>query len=211
MEKETVHLFVFDTLADWETGFAIAGINNPAFQTQPGRYQVKSVAVHKEPVKTIGGVTILPDMTLDELEAAESAMLILPGGETWDQGENGEVVEKARVFLEAGVPVAAICGATAGLARAGLLDNKAHTSNAPMYLQATGYRGEALYQMETAVTDQNLITASAIAPVDFAYHIFKKLEVYTPDMLEAWRGLYKTGDPAYFAALMESGAKSDAN
>lgn len=31
--EQTVHLFVFDTLADWETGFAIAGINNPALQT----------------------------------------------------------------------------------------------------------------------------------------------------------------------------------
>ena len=28
MEKQTVHLLVFDILGDWETGFAIAGINN---------------------------------------------------------------------------------------------------------------------------------------------------------------------------------------
>ncbi len=27
-----VHLFVFDTLADWEPGYAVAGINNPRFQ-----------------------------------------------------------------------------------------------------------------------------------------------------------------------------------
>jgi len=31
MEKQIVHLFVFNTLPDWETGFATAGINNPAF------------------------------------------------------------------------------------------------------------------------------------------------------------------------------------
>jgi putative intracellular protease/amidase len=52
-------------------------------------------------------------------------MLILPGGTAWDEGKNGE-----------GVPVAAICGATAGLARAGVLDTRRHTSNALEYLRA---------------------------------------------------------------------------
>lgn len=27
--KQTLHLFVFDTLADWETGYAIAGSITP--------------------------------------------------------------------------------------------------------------------------------------------------------------------------------------
>ncbi|MGE5659643.1 MAG: hypothetical protein ACM37W_23870 [Actinomycetota bacterium] len=38
MEQQIVHLFVFNTLADWETGFAVAGINNPASQKHPGPY-----------------------------------------------------------------------------------------------------------------------------------------------------------------------------
>lgn len=50
MEKQTVHLFVFDTLADWEASFAIAGINNPDLQAQPGRYQVKTVGLTAAPV-----------------------------------------------------------------------------------------------------------------------------------------------------------------
>gem|GEM_PF-5819719 len=29
MRQETVHVFVFDTLSDWEPGYAVAGINNP--------------------------------------------------------------------------------------------------------------------------------------------------------------------------------------
>ncbi len=101
------------------------------------------------------------------------------------------------------MPVAAICGATTALARAGILDEYRHTSNAPDYLRATGYRGAALYQEAAAVTDGNLITASATAPVDFAYQIFKRLEVYDAQTLEAWYGLYKTGDPSYFFALQQ--------
>jgi putative intracellular protease/amidase len=201
MEKQTVHLFVFDTLSDWEPAFAIAAINNPAFQAHPGRYRVKTVGVSTDPVTTIGGVTILPDMTLDELMPAQSAMLILSGGAGWEKGEHAEALEKAQQFLAAGVPVAAICGATAGLALAGILDDKQHTSNWLGQLKAVNYQGEALYQNLPAVTDGNVITAGATASLEFAYQILKKLEVYNDQTLEAWYGLYKTGDPAYFFAL----------
>jgi len=34
--QQTVHLYVFDSLSDWEPGYAIAGLNNPAYQTNPG-------------------------------------------------------------------------------------------------------------------------------------------------------------------------------
>ena len=203
MKQKTVHLFVFDTLSDWEPGYAVAGINNPAFQLRPGQYRVQTVGIGNEPVTTIGGLTVLPDMKLDELEPAQSAMRILTGGTAWDEGKNAEAVDKARAFLAAGVPVAAICGATFGLAGGGLLDDKRHTSNAREYLKATKYRGEALYQNEPAVTDGNLITAGATAPIEFAYRIFERLELYSTETLEAWRGLFKTGDPAYYAALIK--------
>nr|HMQ54363.1 DJ-1/PfpI family protein [Anaerolineae bacterium] len=112
--------------------------------------------------------------------------------------QNREAALKAKEFLAAGVPVAAICAATAGLARIGLLDDKRHTSNAAEYLQATGYQGAALYQNEPAVTDGQLITAAGTAPLEFAYQIFNKLALYSPEMLEAWYGLFKTGDPSCF-------------
>lgn len=207
MKAQTVHLFIFETLADWEPGFAIAGINKPAFQTQPGRYSIKTVGLNPTPVKTMGGVTLLPDLTLDQLEPAQSAMLILPGGDTWDEGQNIEAAQKAKDFLAAGVAVAAICGATAGLGRLGLLDDKRHTSNAPDYLQATNYQGAALYVNEPAVTDGRLITAAGTAPLDFAYHIFKKLDLYPAETLEAWYGLFKTGDPTYFFKLLAVSAQ----
>ena len=155
-------------------------------------------------MRTIGGVTILPDMTLDELEPSQSALLILPGSDDWAEGKHIEAREKAKAFLAAGVPVAAICGATVGLALSGILDDKRHTGNHIDQLKATNYQGEALYLDQPAVTDGNLITAGGIAPIDFAYQIFKKLEVYTPQVLEAWYGLYKTSDPSYFFALVKA-------
>lgn len=208
MRQETVHVFVFDTLSDWEPSYAVAGINNPMFQLQPGRFVVKTVGISAEPVKTMGGFTLVPDMTLDSLDPKDSAMLILPGGITWDQGKNTEAIDKAMAFLDAGVPVAGICGATGALARAGVLDTRRHTSNAREYLQGTGYRGGDLYQDDPAVTDRLVITAGGLAPVDFAYHIFKQLNVFSEPTLEAWRSLFKTGDPSHYLTLMKSSAHS---
>jgi hypothetical protein len=77
MTRQTVHVFVFDTLSDWEPGYAVAGINDPAYQAHPGQYQVQTVSVTKDPVTTMGGVTIQPNMTLADLRPTESALLIL--------------------------------------------------------------------------------------------------------------------------------------
>jgi putative intracellular protease/amidase len=185
MSINTVHCFVFDTLADWEHGYAVAGINNTQFHRVPGQWQVRTVAPAREAIVTSGGVRIVPDLALEELSPSESRMLILPGGDVWDEGGNTDAVEKARAFLAGGVPVAAICGATAGLARGGLLDAHRHTSNAREYLAATGYRGGELYRDEAAVTDGDLITAASMAPLEFAYHIYRRLDLYAPDVLEA--------------------------
>ncbi len=204
MRQQDVHLFVFDSLSDWEAGYAVAGINNPQFQLHPGSYRIRTVALDKGPLLTMGGIRIVPDISLDMLSPMESAMLILPGGIAWDEGKNREAVEVARAFLEAGIPVAAICGATAGLARGGLLNDRRHTSNSAAYLAATQYHGTALYEDEPVVTDDNVITASGIAPVDFAYHIFRFLNLYSPQVLDAWYGLFKTGRSEFFGALMEA-------
>jgi putative intracellular protease/amidase len=204
VKQQDVHLFVFDSLSDWEPGYAVAGINSPQLQLSPGRYRIRTVALRRGSISTMEGIRIEPDLTLDSISPENSAMLILPGGTTWDIGQNMEAVEVAGAFLNSYVPVAAICGATAGLARGGLLDHRRHTSNAGEYLAATQYRGMALYEEAPAVTDDNVITASGIAPVDFAQHIFRCLGLYASQVLDVWYGLFKTGRPEYFRALMQA-------
>ena len=185
-----------------ETGYATAGINSPAFQQTPVRHLVRTAAPSKHAVMTMGGIRVKPDLALDDISPEGSAMLILPGGTAWDEGKNMEAVAAARGFLEAGVPVAAICGATAGLARGGMLDHRRHTSNSPEYLTATRYLGAALYEDAPAVTDGDVITASGIAPVDFARHIFCRLDLYAKPVLDAWYNLFKTGRREYFHELV---------
>lgn len=199
---ETVHLYVFDGFADWEPAFALAGIRNPEFQREPGRFEVKTAAAVREPLRSMGGLTVLPDLAIDELKPSQSVLLLLPGGPHWDEdGWHRAAVRKAGEFLDAGVPVAAICGATAGLARAGRLDAAPHTSNALAYLKGTGYAGADRYVDAPAVREAGLITAGGMAPVEFAREIFAELGVYDDETLEAWTQLYKTGKSEYFAKM----------
>lgn len=203
MKTETVHLAVYDTLADWEFGYATAQINIPQFQKVPGRYRVRTVGATLDPVTSIGGLRITPDLALADIDPADSAMLILPGADTWESGANAAFGAAARRWLDAGVPVAAICGATMGLAAEGLLNDRAHGGNAVAQLSSVpGYTGAAHFRQERAVRADGLVTAGAASALEFAREIFVELDLYEPAVLEAWYGLYRTADPEWFGKLV---------
>lgn len=206
MSPRNVFLFVFDTMADWEASFAVAGINNPRYQKAPGRHRVITVGSTRKPVTTMGGLRVVPDSTLSEIVSNDAAMLILPGGETWESHSNMAAIDIARAFFIESVPIAAICGATFALARAGMLDDFHHTSNSRDYLLASGYRGEKFYCDIPAVTDEGVITASGFAPLEFAREIFKSLDLYTPSALEAWYSLFKFGNTTRYQELANCAA-----
>jgi len=204
MNKKTVHLAVFETLADWEIGYATAHIRRESWQREPGRYSIMTVGLTREPVTTMGGLRVQPDIALAELRPEDSAMLILAGGDTWAEPSMAGFRTAARRFLAAGVPVAAICGATFGLALEGLLDDRAHTSNAAEYLAFSGYAGGGRYVDEPVVTEGDLITATAVAPVHFALAIFSRLGLYEPGVAASWFKLYGDHDQAGYYELMSA-------
>ncbi|MGP3958281.1 type 1 glutamine amidotransferase family protein [Nonomuraea sp. 3N208] len=202
--KGIVHHAVYNTLADWETGHATAHLRSESYQREPGAYEVVTVGLTTDPVVTMGGLRITPDLALDQLSPAGSALLILPGASLWDGGQElAPFARKAREFLEAGVPVAAICGATAGLAKEGLLNEREHTSGAVQYLEAQeGYTGAKHYLDQDAVLDGDLITAGPTEPVAFAREIFRRLDIYRPEVLDAWFRLFSRSDASAFEVLM---------
>jgi putative intracellular protease/amidase len=164
---------------------------------------VRTVGITGEPVVTSGGMRILPDLVLAELEPADSAMLILPGADTW-LGADGPLVpvaKAARAFLDTGVPVAAICGAVAGLAIEGLLDDRQHTGAAKEFLAMTGYAGGAHYVEADACTADNVITAGPTEPVAFAREVFVRLDIYRPEVLDAWYRLFANSDATAHGVL----------
>ncbi|MFB6783718.1 DJ-1/PfpI family protein [Streptomyces sp. NPDC056352] len=195
MTRKTVHLAVYDSYADWETGHTTAYLARNGFT-------VRTVGPTAGPVTTLGGLRIQPDLALADVRPENSALLILTGADLWDSGDElAPFARTARTFLDVGVPVAAICGATAGLAREGLLDDRAHTSAVSFYLAATGYAGGARYVEADAVTDGDLITAGPTEPVAFAREVFARLGVYEGRKLDAWYRLFHDSDASAYEVL----------
>jgi putative intracellular protease/amidase len=204
MSIGTVHVALYDGLADWEPGHLLVELRTGRFTRR--RFDVVTVAEARAPLTTMGGVRMLPDMLLSDLEPKGSDLLVLPGAELWDAGGGAPFAAAAGRFLSAGVPVAAICGATAGLARAGLLDERRHTSAAPEYLAATGYKGGARYVHARAVVDGDLITAGPQSPVQFARATLQRLGLAPERRLEAYEAVFARGDATAYPALMQEGA-----
>ena len=202
MSTSVAHLGLYDTIADWEVGYLLVELRTGRFTGRP--WNIVTVAESREPITTMGGLRIMPDMILDDLDPADSNLIILPGGDMWGAGGGTAFAAAAARFLDAGVPVAAICGATAGLARAGFLDNRRHTSAAAGYLMATGYAGGDHYIDERATVDGDLITAGPQSPVQFACATLRRSGLASDRTLEAYEGVFHRADATAFPALMEA-------
>ncbi|KIL80114.1 type 1 glutamine amidotransferase family protein [Bacillus badius] len=207
MKTKKAYLYVFHTMSDWEYGYLIAELNSGRYFKQGiAPLKVVTVGTTKESIMTMGGVNIKPDISLDECTVGSKDLIILPGGNTWREEIHQPILKTIGAALKLGTVVAAICGATEGLATMGYLDSRKHTSNSLEYMKMVcpDYKGEGFYEMGPAVSDKNLVTASGVAPLEFAMEVLKKLDVFAPDTLHSWYSLNKTHQPEYFFQLMNS-------
>jgi putative intracellular protease/amidase len=206
-KRMNVFVYVLNTLADWEIGYLTAEINS-------GRYLKKNIEKPKivkvgktfDSIKTMGGLDITPDITVKEIKAQKDDLLILPGAETWLTENNDEILCFLKNNIVKDMTIAAICGATHALAYNGLLNEVKHTSENLDLLKMTcpNYHGEKNYCNIPAVVDNNFITATGLAPLEFTYEILKKINVMEKNTVEAWYNLFKTREGKYFFELMNS-------
>ncbi|MGH7489917.1 MAG: type 1 glutamine amidotransferase family protein, partial [bacterium] len=171
--ERAIHLIVFDGFADWEPAYALAELR------RWGKRTVRTIGFTRAPVTSMGGLRVTPDLELREAQPAEIELLFVPGGDIWETADYPRAMLDALLatLAAAETPIAAICAGTLALGRAGVLNDRAHTSNLRSYLpkHVPNYAGGTYYVDAPAVRDQRVITASGLAPVDFARQIFAEL------------------------------------
>jgi len=207
MANKIAYLYVLDTLADWEPGYIISELNTGRyFKKDAPRYSVKTFAVNKQAIITMGGMQIVPELSIEEVQFNNAGVLILPGSDLWQELKHQPVFELVKNFLSKNILVGAICGATVALANSGILDSYKHTSNDLNFLlqACPNYKGKDNYVSQPVVMDRSLITASGMAPFQFAKQILECLEVFSPATMQAWTNLHQTMKPEYFMQLMQS-------
>jgi len=187
--KPKAYSLVFDGLADWELAHALCEIN------KSGKFDVVSVGFSDNPVTTMGGLKLSPDITLDKATPAGAGIFMLPGGDMWERESHENLITHLRRLHAESVPIGAICGATLEIARAGLTRNIRHTSNSREYLKTivADYSDEDFYVNELAVTDRNVITASGLGCVEFAREVIKLLDLYNEVDTRTWFEMFKNG------------------
>ncbi|MCM3546817.1 type 1 glutamine amidotransferase family protein [Priestia megaterium] len=186
-----VLVFITDGFADWEASYVTAELNKP----RTG-FQVQTIAIDKNPKVSMGGLTVLPDYSLQDFSFKwEFVMLIIPGETGWREEKNHQVKKLVSFCFENKVPVAAICDATTFLGNYGFLEQHKHTGNSLPYLKegAPSYRGDEKYIDEQSVSDGFLITANGSGALEFSRDILNKLNVLKDGELEQWYGLFKNG------------------
>lgn len=203
MSEKVAYLYAHQGYADWEPPYLTSELNSGEYFAEQGsRIPVRTVGIGTDDVTTWAGLRVGVDHSVEEIAPSDAAVLILPGGDTWLEPQHEAVLAKAREFLDAGVPVAAICGATMALANAGMLDDIPHTSNnlGALQAQCPGYGGAERYVEAPAVAGGDVITATGLAPLEFARETLARLGVIKPEVLDAWYRLNtERSAEAYFA------------
>jgi putative intracellular protease/amidase len=159
-----------DGFADWETALINAGGSTfYGFETAyatPGGVAVRSS----------GGLRAMADLAIENIDVNDLDVLLVCGGTIWATDDAPDVSGLLRRAHEAGKVVGVICDATLQLAKSGLIDTRPHTSNAPGFLDATGYGGAALYRNGAeAVAADRIVTAPGTSPVSFMAAVLEAL------------------------------------
>jgi putative intracellular protease/amidase len=190
MTNKAAYLLAIPGFADWEPAHALAELR------RSGGYEIKVVGFDRNPVESMGGLVVQPDLALPDVDPRDVAVFILPGGDRWETTPPEHGLVSLLVTLDdVDVPIAAICGATVGVTRAGLLRSRRHTSNGLDYLRehVPEYQEAGNYVDSPAVRDRHLITATGLADVEFAAEIFAELGVFSDEDRALWVKYFRGG------------------
>ena len=150
--KEEIVFVLLPGFADWEGAPLAAELAQP--ETEHPAFEVRYASLSREPIRSIGGLTVLPDLALHEIPVDAKA-LVLVGGTSWKTPEAEAVAPVVRQFLEAGKVVGAICDAAHFLGAQGLLNQHRHTANMKQVLEGeAGYQNPEGFVPEDAVRQE---------------------------------------------------------
>ncbi|PLP59882.1 glutamine amidotransferase [Mesorhizobium loti] len=158
--------FVFiNRFADWEYGLlaasAVEWFGAEAISLSPGG----------QPVTSTSGFQLTPHRSIDSTENTDLDAVAVIGSDVWAGDGAPDVSGLVNAVAARGGVVGGICAGTLALARAGLFNGHAHTSNGRDWILAhlPTYAGAERYNdVPHAVADRMIISAPGSAPGTFA-------------------------------------------
>ncbi|MEG0817163.1 DJ-1/PfpI family protein [Cetobacterium sp.] len=189
--KKNILFLLLDKWSDWEASYLSVGIQMLAAEN----YSIKTVAIDKKEVLSIGGFKTLCDYNLSTVPENYEA-LILIGGLSWRDHKYDEVKKIINQCLEKKRILGAICDAAGFLGTIGTLNEIKHTCNNLNNLKqwaGKNYLGEDKFIPKMAVSDNNVITANGTASLEFAREVLLSLKSIPKEVVENWYQFHKLG------------------
>lgn len=188
IDKNEILLLLTDQWCDWEASYAIAVTNSFS------DYIVKTIAIDNSPKTSMGGIKSYIDYCINDYNNFDNlAIVIIPEGLSWGN-DYEEIVEFLKKLTEKNITIAAICGATTFLCKNGFLNHIKHTGDSlELFQSQKNYTGQSFYIPAQVVVDNGFITANETASVEFAYEIFKILNIDNEVELNQWFDNFKNG------------------
>lgn len=173
----TIVTILTEGYADWEVALLNA--------TARGYYGARTrfATPGGRTVRSSGGLSVTPDLALEDLVLTDVDAVLVCGGTIWRQPDAPDLGDLLRRARADGKVVGAICDGTLAAARAGLLDAIPHTGNGVGTLDDSGYAGAAHYRdVPVAVAASGVITAPGTAPISFMAEVLGALGLADDDL-----------------------------
>ena len=96
----TIYIYALDTLADWELGHITSELNSGRFFKKGApSITLKMVSYSKEPIITMGGLSIVADCLPGDIVVSETSVLILQGADTWHDTKKKTIIKKEGEYI----------------------------------------------------------------------------------------------------------------
>jgi putative intracellular protease/amidase len=180
--------FVFvDRFADWEYGLlsasAVEWFGAKAVSLSPDGSEISSAS----------GFRLVPERGAEPAENADLDAVVVVGSDRWAEKNAPDVAPLLNAVAGRGGVVGGICGGTLALARAGLFENAAHTSNGRDWIlkHEPGYAGADKYSdVPHAVADGAIVSAPGSASGTFALRFLLTLYPERQAEIGEMRGMF---------------------
>ena len=84
-----VYVYVLNDMAECEIGYILQAFSmEKLLKNGTKEFEVETVACDKKPILTLGGLTIIPDCAISEVDFSNIAALLLPGSSAWGSEDN---------------------------------------------------------------------------------------------------------------------------
>lgn len=138
--------------------------------------EVKTVGVDDKWCKSAEGLTVVPDMTMDQVSFGEEDVFIIPGGNPAVLDGNEAFYKLIRQANDKEICLGAICAAPIHLAKAGVLADREYTTSLNVQ-EVEGFNAD-MYVHQNVVVDEHIVTAQPTGYAEFAIVLGQIMAIY---------------------------------